>query len=532
MVAQIKHLTLVQLRNLFGLNTFRYTKDTKAKNTTKALAIVYVLLFAMAISYVCGLVYGYVYLGASEIVPAYLVLVSSMLVLVFGFFKAGPTIFGKSSYEILCSLPVSKTAIVVSRFLKMYVEYLLLCVLVMVPGMITYGVLCKPGVLFYGVGLLNVFVAPLFPMGVATFIGAAITWISSRMKRKSMVSSLLVIIVVVGVLFLSSNSGQMATVTKEQIANLVGMFTELIEQFYPVAIWLGGAMVGESLGFFLLGIVVSLAVAVGVIVLVSLSFYSVMQKLHGTSAKHDYRMETLESSHVLMALCKKEFKRYFASSIYVTNTIMGPLLGTVLSIVLIFVSVETIMAELPPLPINMNLLIPIFMAGTFSMMPPVCVSLSMEGNNWWILKTLPIPAKTIYDAKILMNLLLMLPFYVVSVICLMIGLKPTMGEAILIVVLPAVFALFTCVFGIRANLWFHSFDLTDEVKIVKQSTPAAVGGFAGILLMFVMGVATVLTSLLFPGRDMVVVCVLLSLCVIVLGVGVFVYQANNRRELP
>lgn len=70
--------------------------------------------------------------------------------------------------------------------------------------------------------------------------------------------------------------------------------------------------------------------------------------------------------------------------------------------------------QMLPLPVDVPGLIPFRVGGVFCMMTAASVSVSMEGNRFWIVKTLPIPTKTILDAKILMNLLLMLPFYLIS----------------------------------------------------------------------------------------------------------------------
>ena len=131
MMKQIKTLTKLQLQNLYGLNVFRYTKDKKKKKTTIGLGVVWALLIVMIATYIGGATFGYVYLGLAEIVPAYLIMLASLVILAFAIFKAGSVIFQENAYDILCSLPVSQTAIVVSRFLRMYVENLLLTLLLL-----------------------------------------------------------------------------------------------------------------------------------------------------------------------------------------------------------------------------------------------------------------------------------------------------------------------------------------------------------------------------------------------------------------
>ena len=121
MIKQIKNLIKLQLVNLYGMNVFRFTKDKKEKMRKRGLAFVYVLLIIMACGYIGTTTFGYIFIGLAEMIPAYLIMLSSLLILFLSIFKVGSVIFQKNAYDILCSLPISQTAIVVSRFISMYV---------------------------------------------------------------------------------------------------------------------------------------------------------------------------------------------------------------------------------------------------------------------------------------------------------------------------------------------------------------------------------------------------------------------------
>ena len=118
----------------------------------------------------------------------------------------------------------------------------------------------------------------------------------------------------------------------------------------------------------------------------------------------------------------------------------------------------------------------------------------MEGKNWWITKSLPLTANQIMTAKVLMNLTLMLPFYLASEVMMVIALKPGLMELVWLLVIPAAIILFACVFGITGNLLLPSFNWDSEVSVVKQSGAAAVGGFGGLLATIVFAVAVLLSG--------------------------------------
>ena len=122
MIEQIKILSKLELTNLFSLNVLRHTKDKKAKKTGIAMGITVAILVMMAMGYVGALSWGYIKLGAQEIVPAYMVFLSSVFTLVFCAFKAGKIIFKESCYEILASMPIKRSALVISRYIRLYAK--------------------------------------------------------------------------------------------------------------------------------------------------------------------------------------------------------------------------------------------------------------------------------------------------------------------------------------------------------------------------------------------------------------------------
>ena len=522
MLREAKLLTVLELKNLFGLNTLRYTKDRAKKRNAALLSVAWVILIAMVMLYVGGLVYGLVLLGLENLVGAYLAFLASVVILAFGIFKAGGVIFSLGNYDILCSLPLHHSAIVVSRFARMYVEDLLVTLLVLLPGGGVYAFLTHPGFGFYPMWVLAALVIPLLPLSLATLFGTVVTAISSRMKRKALVETVFAVVFVVAVMVWSLSFGSAAPeLTPEMLRDMADVVTDLLESIYPPAVWLGESMVGGGLGGFVLTTAVSMVVFASVVWLAAKNFHAVCRRLNTTGAKHDYRMEQLDTSHLLAALYRREWKRYFSSGTYVTNTIIGPIMGTLTAGALCFAGMDSV-SEMMGMPLNIAPFVPFFVGGAFGMMPPSAVSVSMEGKNWWIVKTLPITAKDVFDAKILLSLSLMAPFYAASEVLLMAALNPVGLEILWMILVPLVICLFACMAGLTANLLLPRFDWDNEVTIVKQSASAALGGFAGILAAVVGGVA----AGVMPGH--------LSrgiFCLVILGVTAILYVKNNRTDL-
>ena len=525
MVRQIKNLTKVQLCNFLNINVVRFSKDQQKRRVMIGLTAVWSVLIALLVLYVGALSYGYIQIGLGSVLPMYLIAVSSILIFFFSIFKAGSIIFQKNAYEILCSLPVSQTAIVISRFLSMYVGNVLLAFVVMMPGITVYAYFMQPELYFYLLAVVGTLFIPLLPMTVATLLGALITAISSRMKHKSLVAAGLSILLVLGIMFVSSQLTKIeGDISREMLQELSNIVTTLIGNLYPPAIWLGTAMINGSVVQSILYFGTSLLLFVVMIMIISSHFQKICQRLYSTTAKHHYQMGKLKTNSVLGALYKKEWKRYLASSVYVTNTMISPIMMVVFAVTVFIMGKDQIEQYLP---IEGGIIefIPFALAAVGCIMTTTCTSISMEGKEWWIVKSLPIKAKTLFDSKILVNLTIIAPFYLIAEIVLMLALKPSLLDLIWLWVLPALFILFSCVYGITINLMFPVFNWENEVTVVKQSAAAMIGGIGGFFIIIICSLPVIFITQISSNW------IKLIIAIAVTGVTVWLYQKNAQVNL-
>jgi ABC-2 type transport system permease protein len=64
-----------------------------------------------------------------------------------------------------------------------------------------------------------------------------------------------------------------------------------------------------------------------------------------------------------------------------------------------------------------------------------------------------------------------------------IGLKLSMAEAVILLVLPTIYALFTAVAGLLINLVLPNLNWNAEVSVIKQSAASMVAIFGGMLVV-------------------------------------------------
>ncbi len=522
---EIKTLLSLEMRSLFGINKAIHTKDLKAKNRYRLLTIVWAFLIVMAVFYVGALVYGLCEIGLHSIVPSYLTTISSALILIVGIFGTAGKIFGQKGYDILASMPIRPSSIVFSRFICAYITYLIFAFVVIIPGVVVYGICVNPNPLFYLFSIIGALFVPAIPLVISTLLGSFVFAISCRMKNKSLIQTIFMVLIVFGGILFSFTAGNSTTQTPPaQIAELANAIATLINKIYIPASWFNKAVAQNDILSLLLFIGVSIAVVAVTVLIVSKFFNAIVRAIFSFQTKNNYKISAMYSRGLLKSLYVREIKRYFSSSIYVTNTIIGPVMAVVISIALCVVGADKIISFLP-LELNLLEILPLFVCAILCTMTTTSTAISMEGKQFWVIKSLPVPTKTLLDAKILLNLTLLLPAYAVCVITLCIAFTPSFIQIVWLIIIPLVFLLFSVVCGITINLKWHSFDWENETTVVKQSASSFFGGFVCFFACILFELIIFLIPYQFITLTKIILCALLFTLTAIL------YKKNNSVKL-
>ena len=527
---EVRLLTTVNLRNLWGVNQIRFSGDKKQKKRLLLLLVTYVFLGVILGGYAGGLSYGLILLGMERVLPSYLLAVISLIIFFLTAFKSGSILFDIVSYEMLVALPVRPAAIVLSRFLNMYVQTIGMCLVIMLPAAGVYAWFLKPGVWFYFSMVLGTFLMPLLPMTAACAIGALATAVSSRIKYRNMINVVLTLTLTIGFLVFVTTEGAAleAEGSMLQNAEMLGEMAEMLEQgiggIYFPAKWFSSAVVDGSTADFARFFVLSVMPAALLVFLVQRYFRRISQALRAHKAQGNYMLHELKGSSPLRALYLKEMKRYLASGIYVMNTLIGYILMVVLAVSILAAGVEKVevMFGIPGI---VTRLLPLLLAMVCSIGSTTVSSISMEGKQWWLVKSLPLTTAQILDSKILVNLTVALPCLVLTDLILMMTLETSFLGYVWILIIPFVYLLLFSVLGITINLKMPLFDWESEAVVVKQSGAVFVSMVAGmisaILPMILLFVLPKRLTDLFLG----------VVTILVLAVTAVLYRRNRRVDL-
>ena len=120
---------------------------------------------------------------------------------------------------------------------------------------------------------------------------------------------------------------------------------------------------------------------------------------------------------------------------------------------------------------------------TFGIMPSTSSSISLEGKNFWIIKSAPINTKDVFLSKVLFYLLICFPFIVANTIIMYVLIDISILNTLLAFLIQIVLTLVYSVEGLWINILTPKFDWDNEVKAIKQGT----GPLLSMLFGFALG---------------------------------------------
>ena len=521
-----------------GINVFKYEKDAHKKRTKVAITIV-IAVCLLVFSLYCGTAaYGYASLGMSALIPGIAMVISSLITMFFTIFKANGDLFAFRDYEKVLSLPIPIRTVIYSRLANMYFWNTFIAVLVMTPMGIIYLAYSKPTFGTYIMWFAGIFLVCLIPTILAAFVGAAITAIASKFRYASAVSSILGIAFVVAIMVLSMSMSSMDSgfgklvnpITGEldvtAISDLIPAISDSINQLYPPAkLFADGIVEGNWISFLMLAAISFILYGIFAFLL-SLKYREINSALTSRVSRADYKMEILQQGSMRSALYKKTIMRILKSSVCATNLLIGCVMALLLSVAMIVVGPEKVLTGMGATA-SMHLIQNVAgfaLAAIVSMSNTAAVSLALEGKNIWLIKSLPIPPKTLYDSYLLTNLTFTLPTSLICGILISVSLKIGFVGTVVLILLPLSFSLLSAVMGVFIGNRMAYYDWQDETHLVKQSLMSITGMLGGLVVIFICGAISMSNLIPVDSRLISLGFVILYL----IGAAVIYLKESNR----
>lgn len=471
------------LRRLLGMNV--------QKQKTKAIAIVLVILFALG-SFAVS--FGYLFMnlamildqsGLVEVMLMYLFFYMSMLSLLTALFRANGYLFNYKDYQILEPLPIHPRVVLAAKATVLLIMNYFSIFIFTAPIAFAYFYyhFTVVGILMY---LLMFAFVPMIPIIVMSFISLLIARITAGMRNTKFLTLILLVAVTIGFMYLQISYSASMT---NPFLNQQGFIAGLGDVYLPMMFYAQAIHQGNILSF--LAFIGISAVPFGLFLyLISGMVRKTNQKGMSVVTKKNTKIHVYSRRTVVQAMIQKEFKKYFNSIMYAMNTGIGIIFMLIIGVGSLFFqsSLETMFAQYAGLGIGFEVIVLIALAFCIAMVYTPAISTSLEGKNFWILKSLPISPNTIMKSKVLFNVVLVLPVALISAIMAGIGFHLSIVTIMAMLIFIVVLSFLTSTFDMILNLYFPKMEFVNDQEVVKQSLAALIALFGNMFFMILDGV--------------------------------------------
>lgn len=476
-------LLKVQLLTTLGINKELFSKDENGKQrlifSGILLCIIGIIIIGISTFYSIMLAFVLSKFQKMELLIAIMMASASIVILFTTIYKTKGMLFGFKDYDTIMSLPVKVKTIVNSRMIMLYLMNIFLTIAVMGPAGLVYGITMYMSISFYIIYIVMMFFIPFVPIVIATIIGTLISMVASKFKHKNLFETTITFGVLIIIVILSMNAKGIEG-DFENIGVLVG---DIIYKTYPLSKMFVTALCYNDIYSLLLFISISLLIFL-VFVSIIAKKYKYINTVFTTIKTHsNYKLSKYKKYSQFESLYYKEVKRYFSSTLYIVNTSFGLIMLLLLVGAIVILNPVELgeILKIPGFSENINSFLPIVISIFVAMTCTTACSISLEGNNLWILKSSPISVRNIFLSKVAVNLTITVPTILFSSTSLGIYLKPTVLQWILFYITPITYACFISIMGILINLFFPKMEWVNEVVVIKQSMATFLAMLIGII---------------------------------------------------
>lgn len=397
------------------------------------------------------------------------------------------SIFATQSYlydakdnELLLSMPIPVSYILASRLLTLLILELSFVLLILLPASVVFFLYTPFTLGRFVILLIASALIPFISLAISGFFGWLVALASSRMRRKNLIS-IIMMLSLLGVYFYFNINLQ------KYITKLILNGTEIaasIKRGFPPAYYFGSAVGNINLQHLLLLALYSLIPFFILYFILSKSFYKIITSKK-TAFKVEYTEKEMKAATAGAALVKKELARFFSLPTYILNSGLGAILMLILAGALVIKGPDIIssLVQLDAMAGLAPALLCTALCFTAAMTNTTAVSISLEGKSLWILKSTPVSPKDIFAAKIIANLIISIPSIIIAVIVSWLIVPMSLLQAVILLILPITVQVLSSIWGLAANLWLPQFNWINETAVIKQSMSSMAGVFGAIAMI-------------------------------------------------
>lgn len=398
-------------------------------------------------------------------------------------FTAKAQLYEARDNDLLLSLPIKPSYILLSRLFMLFVINFVLDLLVAVPALLVcsrYEMLSAFGYVSYSIVFL---LLPLLTLAVGALFAWLLSLATARVQRKSLVTTLLYIVFLVAYMYFSMNLNNVLMSLAADASGLAGSLGAVAPVY-----WMGIAIADDSIPALLGAAAVMLGSFLLMYALLSATFIKTATNKRGSRVKRAAEAVTVKSAR--SALLRRELNRLTSCPPYMMNAGLGSLMAIIAAGALVVKrgDILALLAQIPDAGDYISVSILGALCVTASMMLYTCPSIALEGKSIWIAQSLPVDCREILRSKLRLHNVLSIPPVVLLAAVAAFMFKPSLLMTVLFFILPVLFSLFVGLFGLVENLRHPALDWTNETQAVKSGVGVLITMFGswGILAVPVL----------------------------------------------
>lgn len=411
----------------------------------------------------------------------------AFVIFFFGVFYVMNIFYFSKDIDYLLPLPVKPETIIASKFVVTLLYEYFIEGIVLVPCTLIYGISSSINPLFYVYSIILMIFLPVLPLCIALLLSILVMPLINLSKNKDLfkiIGGIIALVFAFGFNIVanmgSRNAGQMSNSLKN-LSNSVG------------SIFPGGKIAADALincgsfyGFLQLVIFVLINILSFVIILVlsnALYFKGVVGLSESGSKRKAMNEEELSKAvskrSVVMSYTIKELKLLFRTPAYFINCVIIVLIWPLIIIMPMFFSSHQNNGPskdqlISLLTSSLNYPIVIAAAAAFGvfigcMNVVTCTSISREGDNFFVMKYIPVPYKQQITAKILSGVAIALVGQILLVITAAVIMKMPIYISIFCIIIGLAGMFFSATIGILIDIMMPKLEWDNEQKAVKQN---------------------------------------------------------------
>ena len=504
--------------------SFKRILGTDLKSSkTKAILIILAIIYGFgSILFTIGLMFfqlGKVLTdaGMGDLLLNFIFIYATGLSIMFVLFRANGYIFHYKDYDILEPLPIKGRTVILAKMTVMMSFIYLTIFTVSAPIAFSYFYHGGFDVIKLLMMIVLLLFIPFIPLVLFSFVSLLIANFSTRFRFGKALNIILMFVFFLGIMFLSFS---MNFSNGNPVEGQLG-FIEGATKYLITGKWFRLAVDDLNIlaAFGMIGL--SGALLAGFIYLIQGLVKNTNQRSVVTRTSNKKKVTSKQRS-ILMNIISKETKKFFGVTIYVFNNGFGVIMMALAGIAVVIFkdNLNAFLGEFVALGIDIEVVLLLLLGFLISTVFTSAISLSLEGKNFWVLKSLPIKASTVMFGKMLFNVILTLPVALFAIFMSGYALALNVFNVLIMMVFIASLCFLSSGLGSIINLHFPKFNFVSETEVVKQSIGAFLGMLSSWLILTINGF---IYYYLFGVFSFFVLVLLLSILNILLFVGVFYY---------